>query len=71
MSDHEEPHSCFICNQPFKAGEMVLPSEDGLGHRVCFGEDRAGYVKDLGSMEPLGPNDPIPAGEPYDPEEWK
>lgn len=63
-------HKCFICDQPFKAGEMVLPSEDGLGHRECFGDDREGYVKDLDSMEPLGPDDPIPAGEPYKSEDW-
>jgi len=67
----DDAHRCFICDQPFKSGEMVLPDvEEGLGHRLCFGEDRAGYVKDVGTGEPLSPDDPIPTGFPYVPEEW-
>lgn len=66
-----ELHRCFICTDPFRRGEMVLPDAiEGLGHRSCFGEDRSGYVKDLDTSEPLGPDDEIPAGEPYDPADY-
>ncbi|MCX5516177.1 hypothetical protein [Kaistia algarum] len=64
-------HRCFICAEPFRRGEMVLPDiDEGLGHRACYGEDRDGYVKDIDTGEPLGPDDPIPAGEPYDPADY-
>jgi hypothetical protein len=70
MSDTDDIHRCFICEQPFKAGELVLQDvTEGLGHRACFGEDRDGYVN-LETGEPIGPDEPIPAGEPYKPEEW-
>lgn len=60
--------ACFICDAPFQPGDMVLnDTTEGLGHRACFGEDRAGYVKDIETGEPLGPDDPIPAGFPYVP----
>lgn len=60
---------CFICAEPIKAGELVLPDvSEGLGHRACFGADREGFVKDLASGEPLGPDDPLPTGYPYEPE---
>lgn len=60
---------CFICAKPLLAGELVLYDvTEGLGHRACFGEDRAGYVKDIDTGEPLGPDDPIPPGFPYEPE---
>lgn len=66
-----KPHSCFICAEPFKAGELVLPdTTEGLGHRACFGEDRDGYTDDTDTCEPLGPDEPIPTGFPYVPEEW-
>ncbi len=66
-----DAHRCFICNEPFQAGQMVLPDvNEGLGHRECFGEDREGYVKDTDTGEPLGPDDPIPAGEAYDPADY-
>lgn len=59
-------HRCFICNQPFKDGELVLPDvTEGLGHRACFGEDRDAYVSNPDTGAPLEPNEPIPAGEPY------
>lgn len=71
VTEDDDAHRCFICSQPLKAGEMVLPDvEEGLGHRECFGEDRTGYVKDVDTGEPLGPDDPIPAGFPYVAEEW-
>lgn len=67
----EELHRCFICNQVFQAGEMVLMDvNEGLGHRVCFGEDREGYVNDMDTGEPLGPDDSIPTGEAYDPADY-
>jgi len=61
--------SCFICQKPFVTGELVLMDfTEGLGHRACFGEDRDGYVADLETGEPLGPDDPIPTGWPYEPD---
>lgn len=64
-------HRCFICDEPFRKGDLVLSDvECGLGHRACFGEDRQGYVKDIDTGEPLGADDPIPAGEPYDPADF-
>ena len=72
MTKRDDIHRCFICEMPFKAGELVLPDvEEGLGHRACFGESREGYVKDTETREPLGPDDPIPKGTPYNPEEWR
>lgn len=71
LNAHHEVHRCFICDQPFLPGEMVLSDvNEGLGHRACFGEDREGYVKDLDTGEPLAPDDPIPAGEQYDPADF-
>lgn len=62
-----ELHRCFICDKPFRAGELVLPDiNEGLGHRACFGEDREGFCN-LDTGEPLVADEPIPAGEPYDP----
>lgn len=64
----QEAERCFICNEPFKAGEMVLSDvTEGLGHRACFGEDREGYVN-LQTGEPIGADEPIPTGWPYEPE---
>lgn len=63
-----EIDTCFICGKPLLAGKLVLADiTEGLGHRACFGEDRDSYVKDLETGEPLGPDDPIPAGWPYKP----
>jgi hypothetical protein len=60
---------CFICAAPLVEGQMVLPDmSGGLGHRVCFGYDREGFVKDIETGEPLGPHDAIPTGFPYAPE---
>lgn len=70
--DRAAPHAgkenverCFICGEPFKPGDMVLPDiNEGLGHRDCFGDDRDGFV-DLDTGEPIGPDEPLPTGEPY------
>ena len=71
MTEPDDIHRCFICGKPFKAGELVLHDvTEGLGHRACFGDDREGYVKDVDTGEPLGPDDPIPTGFPYVPEGW-
>jgi len=57
---------CFICDLPFRQGEMVLgDATEGLGHRSCFGEDREGYVGENGG--PLEDGEPIPAGWPFEP----
>lgn len=62
VADDDTP-TCFICLQPFKAGDMVLPDMSGeVGHLTCFGTDREGFVKDLDTGEPLGPDDPLPNG---------
>lgn len=69
MTERNDEHCCFICEQPFKAGEMVLQDvTEGLGHRSCFGEDREGYVH-LDTGNPLADGDPLPTGFPYDPAE--
>lgn len=66
-----ELHRCFICDEFFRKGDLVLPDYDGgLGHRACFGDDRQGYVKDMDAGERLGPDDPLPTGEPYDPADY-
>ncbi|MCL8385811.1 hypothetical protein [Xanthobacter aminoxidans] len=64
-----ETLKCFICREPILKGQMVLPDiNEGLGHRECFGNDRDGFCN-LETGEPLGPDDPLPAGEPYEPDE--
>jgi hypothetical protein len=63
MTEQDDTHRCFICNEPFKAGELVLQDEtEGLCHRECF--------VNLHTGEPIGPDEPIPAGFPYKPEDW-
>lgn len=63
-------HKCFICAQPFRAGAMVLHDiTEGLGHRACYGEDSEGFVN-LETGEPIGADEPLPAGERYDPAEY-
>jgi hypothetical protein len=70
MTERNDEHCCFICEQPFKAGDMVLQDvTEGLGHRACFGEDREGYVH-LDTGNPLADGDPLPTGFPYDPAEF-
>ena len=55
--------TCFICREPIKDGDMVLDDvSGGVGHRDCYGNDRDGFVKDIDTGEPLGPNDPLPTG---------
>lgn len=64
-------HHCFICDRPFKTGELVLMDiTEGLGHRACYGDDREAFVRDLDTGEPLGPDEPLPTGFPYRAEEW-
>lgn len=69
MSATREPIlACFICREPILKGQMVLPDyTEGLGHRACFGDDREGFCN-LETGEPLGPDEPLPTGEPYDPD---
>ena len=63
----DETETCFICEKPLEPGQMVLfDVNEGPGHRACFGEDRDAYVKDIDTGEPLGPDDPIPSGFPYE-----
>ncbi len=65
LSD-DERERCFICLKPFVEGDMVLPDvTEGLGHRECFGNTRDGFVKDIDTGEPLGPDDPLPTGFPW------
>ena len=71
MEPTDEIHRCFICGEPFKAGEMVLPDvTEGLGHRACFGDDREGFVN-LDTGEAIEPDEPLPKGEPYNPEDYR
>lgn len=61
--------ACFICDEPFKPGDMVLPDvTEGLGHADCFGPDRDGYVTDVETGEPLRDDEPIPTGYPWEPD---
>ncbi len=63
-------HKCFICAKRFRAGEMVLQDiTEGLGHRACYGDDRDSFVN-LDTGEPIGADEPLPTGEPYDPAEY-
>jgi len=58
---------CLICGIALKPGDLVLYDVSGeTGHRACFGNDRDGFVKDVETGEPLGPDDPLPTGW-----EWK
>lgn len=67
--DGEPLDRCFICAVPFKLGDRVLPDVSGeCGHAACYGPDRESYVKDLETGEPLGPDDPIPAGHLWEPD---
>lgn len=71
MAPHKTTHRCFICGQSFQPDEMVLMDiTEGLGHRACYGDDREAFVRDLDTGEPLGPDEPLPAGFPYKAEEW-
>lgn len=64
-ADKEDGARCFICGEPFKPGDMVLPDiNEGLGHRACFGDDREGFVN-LNTGDPIGPDEPLPTGWPY------
>ena len=64
----DDVERCFVCDIPFKAGDRVLDDvSGGTGHLACFGPEREGYVKDLDTGEPLGPDDPTPAGYVWEP----
>ncbi|MCS0501564.1 hypothetical protein [Ancylobacter mangrovi] len=67
----DDVHACFICGEPFVDGQMVIVDvTEGLCHRACCGEDRESYVRDIDTCEPLGRDDPIPAGDPYRSEDF-
>ena len=62
----DDTHRCGICDKPLIEGQMVLIDvEIGEVHANCCGPERDSYVKNIETGEPLGPNDPIPAGRPY------
>jgi len=64
----DDVQRCFICAEPFKLGDMVLPDRDeGLGHRACFGEDREGYHGEDGG--PLRDDEEIPSGYAWEPDQ--
>ena len=55
--------TCFICGKPLVPGQRVLDDVSGeTGHLECFGPEREGYVKDIDTGEPLGPEDTLPTG---------
>lgn len=59
---------CFICDAEFVEGDMVLNDvSGGTGHRACFGDDREGFCH-LDTGEPLGTDEPLPEGYPYEKE---
>lgn len=59
----DEDETCIARNVAFKEGDMVLDDVSGGSlHVACCGPEREGYVKDLDTEEPLGPDDPIPTG---------
>lgn len=59
---------CVACDDPFKAGELVLPdASGGTIHAACCGPERESYTNADG--DPLGPNDPIPTGYPWAPDQ--
>lgn len=63
----EDGGHCLACRRWFKADDMVLPDVSGEWlHAACCGPERESYVKDVGSGEPLGPDDPIPTGIRWD-----
>lgn len=62
----DDTHRCGICDKPLIEGQMVMTDvELGEVHATCCGPERDSYVKNIETGEPLGPNDPIPAGRPY------
>lgn len=63
LAPGDDTETCIACAIPFKEGEMVLDDMSGGSiHVACCGPERQGYVKDLDSGDPLGPDDPIPTG---------
>lgn len=60
---NDDAEACFACLIPFHEGDMVIDDvSGGCLHVGCCGPEREGYVKDLDTEEPLGPDDPIPTG---------
>lgn len=58
---------CLACQRWFKADDLVLFDVSGdYIHAACCGPERESYVKDVGTGEPLGPDDPIPTGVRWD-----
>ncbi|WP_375274447.1 DUF3850 domain-containing protein [Methylorubrum thiocyanatum] len=69
QSEDDTPR-CGICDKPLIAGQRVMQDvELGTVHAACCGPEREAYVKDIETGEPLGPNDPIPQGYVYEPEQ--
>ncbi|MBW8815560.1 MAG: hypothetical protein JF588_19235 [Caulobacterales bacterium] len=57
----DDAECCMACEEPFKEGDRYyLDVSGGSLHAACAGPEREGYVKDVGTGDPLGPDDPIP-----------
>lgn len=53
---------CLACAEALVEGDEYFPDVSGdVLHAQCCGSERESYVKDVGTGEQLGPNDPIPA----------
>lgn len=58
---HDGQERCIACLRPFADGERYLgDASGGFIHAGCCGPERESYTNADG--EPLGPDDPIPAG---------
>ncbi|ADK99415.1 hypothetical protein [Brevundimonas subvibrioides] len=54
---------CLACDEVLKDDDIVMDDVSGdVLHVACCGPERDSYVKDIGTGEPLGPDDPIPTG---------
>lgn len=63
----EEADCCIACAVALKPGDLVLDdASGGLIHAACCGPERESYVNADG--DPLGPDDPIPTGWPWQPD---
>jgi len=59
-ADGEDAEACGICAVAFVEGDECLTDVDlGAVHAACCGPERESYVN-LETLEPIGPNDPIP-----------
>jgi hypothetical protein len=53
--------TCMACCKPMIAGQPYYLDVSGrFLHAACVGPEREGFVKNVGTGEPLGPDDPIP-----------